>query len=589
MVQAGSLLGLDEVSMSDTSITTVIPKVDLDQQALRLAGMADQIREMLVKTGQNIPPGSVQGLIQLAGSLTRLGRQIARHEEDRNKLLALADIGRVVNSSLELNEVLRIVMDTIIRLTGAERGFLMLRDEEGKLTTRTARNWEQESINNSELSVSRTLINRVVNEGQPILTTNAQEDPRFGGQESIIAYHLRSILCVPLKVKDELTGVIYTDNRIRTGLFSETERDLLMAFAHQAAVAIENARLFESVRKTLAEVTELKNLMDNVFASIASGVITADIENRITLCNRASETILGCTPSELIGHLLEDILPPISPDLTHHVDVVRKTDQLMVGLEYSSDLPKRGAVSFSLNLSPLKDGSHLTQGVTIVLDDLTDKKRLESQTGLFRRMVSPAIIEQLDPDKLQLGGTRAQITTLYADVRGFTSFSEQYDPVQLVTVLNCYLSAAADAILAQEGTIDKFMGDAVMAWFNAPIPQEDHTLRAVKAAIGIRDSVNNLHCQLPPEFHLGFGIGINFGEAVMGLIGTNVRYDYTAIGDSVNTAKRIQENAKGGHILISAEAYAQVAGLVEALPMEPIDAKGKSQPIKVFEITGLKA
>ena len=158
---------------------------------------------------------------------------------------------------------------------------------------RIARNWEQESINASEFAISRTVINRVVNEGQPVLTTNAQEDPRFGGQESIIAYNLRSILCVPLKVKDDVIGVIYADNRIRAGIFTEAERNLLTAFANQAAVAIENARLFESVRRTLAEVTELKNLMDNVFASIASGVITADIEDQITLCNRAAGEILG--------------------------------------------------------------------------------------------------------------------------------------------------------------------------------------------------------------------------------------------------------------------------------------------------------
>ena len=574
--------------MSDTSITTVIPKVDLDQQALRMAGMADQIREALLKNDPAVPQGAVQGLVQLAGNLTRLGRQIARHEEDRNKLLALADISRVVNSSLELNEVLRIVMDTIIRLTGAERGFLMLRDEQGNLTTRTARNWEQESINDTELSVSRTLINRVVSEGQPVLTTNAQEDPRFGGQESIIAYHLRSILCVPLKMRDVITGVIYTDNRIRTGLFTETERDLLMAFGSQAAVAIENARLFESVRSTLAEVTGLKNLMDNVFASIASGVITADFGNKITLCNRAAETILGRTHIEIIDLPLEEILPPISPELTQHVDLVRKTDQHMVGLEYTSSLPQRGSVSLSLNLSPLKDASHLTQGVAIVLDDLTDKKRLEAQRSLFRRMVSPAVIEQLDPEKLQLGGKRTQITTLYADVRGFTSFSELYDPVQLVTVLNCYLAAAADAILAQEGTIDKFMGDAVMAVFNAPIPQADHTLRAVKAAIGIRDAIQNLHCELPDEFHLAFGVGINYGEAVMGLVGTQQRIDYTAIGDSVNTAKRIQENAGGGQILISAEAYNQVLDLVDARQVKPIIAKGKRQPVDVYEIISLK-
>ena len=126
-----------------------------------------------------------------------------------------------------------------------------------------------------------------------MLTTNAQEDPRFGGQESIVAYNLRSILCVPLHAKTEIIGVIYADNRIRSGLFNEAERDLLKVFADQAAIAIENARLFASVRHTLDEVSGLKNLMDNVFASIASGVITADDKERVTLCNRAAQRILG--------------------------------------------------------------------------------------------------------------------------------------------------------------------------------------------------------------------------------------------------------------------------------------------------------
>ncbi len=134
-------------------------------------------------------------------------------------------------------------MDTIVRLMGAERGFLMLRDELGGMSTRIARNWEQEAVNQNEFAISRTIIQRVIDGGEAVLTTNAREDPRFGGQESIIAFNLRSILCVPLKVKSELIGVIYTDNRIRTGIFSESDRDLLLAFADQAAVAIENARL----------------------------------------------------------------------------------------------------------------------------------------------------------------------------------------------------------------------------------------------------------------------------------------------------------------------------------------------------------
>jgi class 3 adenylate cyclase len=154
--------------------------------------------------------------------------------------------------------------------------------------------------------------------------------------------------------------------------------------------------------------------------------------------------------------------------------------------------------------------------------------------------------------------------------------------------LNLYLGAAADAILAQEGTIDKFLGDAVMAWFNAPILQPDHTLRAVRAALGISEAIKRLHGELPVELHLNFGIGIHFGEAVLGLVGTKGRIEYTAIGDSVNTAKRIQENTTNGQILISAEAYKQVADQVDACPVEPIVAKGKRQPINVYQVLGLR-
>jgi adenylate cyclase len=248
----------------------------------------------------------------------------------------------------------------------------------------------------------------------------------------------------------------------------------------------------------------------------------------------------------------------------------------------------RGAVALSLNLSPLKDGSLNTQGVAIVLDDLTEKKRLEAQRRMFERMVSPAVINQLDPDKLQLGGVRAEITSLFADIRSFTSISEGLDPITLVAILNQYLGEAADAVLNQEGTIDKFLGDAIMAWFNAPIPQPDHTMRAVRAAVNIRSAVQGLHKKLPQNQHLSFGVGIHFGEAVLGLVGTEKRLEYTAIGDSVNTAKRIQENSAPNQIVISEAALSFVAGKVEVNSLGKIQMKGKAEPMQVYEIIGLK-
>jgi class 3 adenylate cyclase len=144
-------------------------------------------------------------------------------------------------------------------------------------------------------------------------------------------------------------------------------------------------------------------------------------------------------------------------------------------------------------------------------------------------------------------------------------------------------------VLSVEGTLDKFMGDALMAIFNAPITQNDHTFRAVKAAVGIRDELDKIRRELPPEQHLGFGIGIHYGDAVLGLVGTEKRLDYTAIGDSVSTAKRIQENAKERQILITHEAFENVKDMVEFKEVEPITAKGKKDPVSVYEILKLKA
>jgi PAS domain S-box-containing protein len=575
-----------------TGLTQSSPEVE------QIAQLSRQILELVKDQYRELPQALVEKLNLTGTSLGKIGQGVKRVHEERANLQALNEISQVVNSSLEINEVLKIVMDTIVRLTNAERGFLMLREEKQdggvEFKIRIARNWEQESIDSLESAISRSVIDRAVADGEPILTTNAQEDPRFTHAQSIIMHNLRSILCVPLKVKGELTGVIYTDNRFQSGIFTDAEKGLLTTFANQAAIALENARLFEAARRTLAEVTELKNLMDNVFASIASGVITTDLRGQVTLCNQAAQAILGNLQHDLTGQDLNEISPFICGDITvqslcEQVEQVRQTGKEIVGMEVTSVLPDRGSVNLIFNLSPLKDVTQSTQGVAIVMNDLTENKKLEAQRRLFERMVSPAVISQINPNQLQLGGTRSEITALFADVRGFTRFSERYDPVELVKILNLHLATVAEAVLDHEGTIDKFLGDAVMAWYNAPIPQPDHALRAVLTALDIRQNLPLIQASLPEEAHLSFGVGIHFGEAVLGLVGTEKRVEYTAIGDSVNTAKRIQENCAPGQILISKTAYALVKDFIDVQAVEPVIAKGKSQPLEVYEVLGRKA
>jgi PAS domain S-box-containing protein len=462
----------------------------------------------------------------------------------------------------------------------------MLRNDDGEMEPVIARNWEQETLDKAEVEVSRTIINGVLADGEAVLTTNAQEDPRFEGMESIMAYNLRSILCVPLKVKDDLTGVIYADNKVQEALFRDKQKSLLANFADQAAVALENARLFASVQQTLAEVTELKNLMEDVFASIASGVITADMQDIITLCNRAAEEILTIPAEDLMGKSVSSMIPGLSEVLQEQLDRVKRDEGRVIGLELKPDLEGRGPVDLSISISPLKSANEDTHGVAIVLADLTEKKKLEAQRRLFKRMVSPRVIDQLDPNALELGGTRREITTLFADIRGFTRLGEMTDPELLVNVLNAYLAAAVKAVMYEEGTIDKFLGDAVMAWFNAPVDQQDHPDRAVRAALAMQERVKRVQAAQPDDFRLSFGVGIHLGDALLGLVGTELRLEYTAIGDSVNTAKRLQEHAAAGQIMVSAATVKRLIGDYRLEQLPPIAVHGKQEPIEVFELVG---
>jgi adenylate cyclase len=561
--------------------------VPVDQQLGALEAVFQEIQTYLSsKRPAFIPSRIYAAVAEIQTQIPVLREHLDLLENERRSLRALTEIGQVVNSSVDLDEVLQIVMDTIIRLTGAERSFLMLRGPDGDLEVRIARDWVLGSLDQSEFAVSRTIINRVVHDNQAVLTTNASEDPRFEGQKSVMTFNLRSILCVPLVVRQELIGVIYADNRVRSGLFTKRHLEMLTGFANQAATAIENARLFSSVRQTLVEVTGLKNLMDNVLSSIPSGVLTTNSDEKILLCNRAVMEMLGVVEDDLLGKGLHEALPLLAHALEPYTALALREDQTSTGVEMTPEVEERGVIDLRLSFSPLKDGQHSTQGVTIVLEDLTETRKLEAQHSLFERMVSPAVIQELNPASIKLGGQRREVTVLFADIRGFTAFSETVEPEVLVAVLNRYLAAAADAVLDQDGTVDKFLGDAVMAIFNAPVLQEDHTLRAVRAALAMRDAVAHLNKKTVAGEQLSFGIGINVGDAVLGLVGTEKRLDYTAIGDCVNTAKRIQENAAGGQILMSAEAYERVKGMVFARPCPSLVAHGKRHPVHVVELIG---
>jgi class 3 adenylate cyclase len=208
--------------------------------------------------------------------------------------------------------------------------------------------------------------------------------------------------------------------------------------------------------------------------------------------------------------------------------------------------------------------------------------------GAFERYVAPSVVDRVlrDTREMQIGGHRREISILFADIRGYTTFSERANPERVVELLNEYFTLATDIVFAREGTLDKFLGDAVMAFFNAPEDQSDHPYRAIDAALALQAAVTQLNAREGRE-GLQFSIGVNLGEAVVGNIGTPRAMNYTAIGDAVNLAKRLQERAEPGQILVEQHVIERLGDLVQAKRLGEMQVKGRSEPAIVYELLGL--
>ena len=229
----------------------------------------------------------------------------------------------------------------------------------------------------------------------------------------------------------------------------------------------------------------------------------------------------------------------------------------------------------------------------LVVKYLKEYKERKHITGVFGKYVAPQVVKKVieeGEEALQLGGSRRFVTLLFVDIRGFTPMSEKATPEQVVEILNEYLTLCATSIVNNEGTLDKFIGDATMAIYNAPIQIENHALSAVKTALAMKEGSLALEKKLEERFgrSVKFGIGINTGYAVIGNIGCHFRMDYTAIGDTVNTAARLESNAKPGQILISESTYEMVKDDVDVTPLGAIKVKGKETLINIYQVEGLK-
>jgi adenylate cyclase len=381
------------------------------------------------------------------------------------RLDALYKATQLLGSAFDLQQRISDVLDLAIEVTKADRGFLMMKDEEtDEIRVEMARDMEGRMDTSSP---SMSIAKRAAIDGEPVLMADSEMDSSFGSNASVIMQRIETAMCVPLQVGDKMIGSLYVDSKDTRKSFTQEELEMFHAMANQAAMAIENVRLY---------------------------------------------------------------------------------------------------------------------------DQMVEAEKKKTDLGRF---LSPAVVQVIMDDKneVQLGGQKLDATILYCDIRGFTPLSEGLSPEALVDLLNEHFTAMTRLVFEFNGTLDKYIGDEVMALFGAPFSAEDDALLAVKSAIGMQKVNAELNIERSskglPTFEIG--IGINSGNVFAGYIGSPDRLDYTVMGDGVNVASRLCSVAREGQIIIGPHTNELVTEHIATISAGTPVLKGKTEVIEAFQVMGLKS
>ncbi|NER93463.1 MAG: GAF domain-containing protein [Symploca sp. SIO1B1] len=562
--------------------------------------------------------------------------------------------------SLDLEATLQSVMDQARKLMKADRSTLfMLSKETGELWTQVL-NKEGTEVIPIRIPANRGIAGYVASTGKPLNIPDAYQDPRFDpNADKQTGYKTRNILCMPVfNSGGELIGVTQLINKEK-GSFTSSDEEFMKAFNIQAGMALENAKLFESV---LVE----KQYQKDILQSLSDAVISTDMQGRIVTINDAALSLLGCPVKQIdsknrelweykltnryvwdvvpIEHLqsrLRDSLTTgakhylpeqslivglfnshskfnwenshsssphpanFSPHSQHedsfYILAIPKPDDPEVYIPWnetpwdsnaSTDLSqeqvKKIERSTNLTVNPLTNPEGTVRGGLVVLEDISQEKRLK--TTMYRYL-TPGVAEQvlaLGEDTL-MQGRKEEVTILFSDIRGYTTLTENLGAAEVVSLLNKYFETMVEAVFNHEGTLDKFIGDALMAVFGAPLPlKENHAWLAVKSALDMRWRLAAFNesriMNNQPLIHIG--IGISSGEVVSGNIGSHKRMDYTVIGDGVNLSARLEGVTKeyGCDIILSEYTYNLCRDRICVRELDKIRVKGKSQAVSIYEL-----
>ncbi len=515
-------------------------------------------------------------------------------------------------SSLDLEETLSKVMDEAKQLMQADRSTLWLLDrEKDQLWTKVPIEGELREL---RIPMGAGFAGQVAMTGEPVLIpfdlydhpnadTARETDKKTG-------YRTCSILCMPVFNADgELIAVTQLINKRKQGdfppydpatypeapecwkaSFNRNDQEFMKAFNIQAGVALQNAKLFETVKQQ-------EQLQRDILRSLSNAVISTDREGRIIAANESARRLLGIAGNETLqGQRVADLIHLEKGEFPKWFQAALTAEDEKSRQQYYPDqtlLPhssqEQHSVHLSINTIADANDRGKISGVLVVMDDISDEKRLKST--MYRYMTQELAEQLLSSGDAKLGGDRKEVSVLFSDIRSYTTLTEDMEAEEVVAMLNEYFETMVEAVFAYKGTLDKYIGDAIMAVYGSPLPLADHAWMAVQTALEMRYRLSEFNADRPDPRKIRIGIGINSDCVISGNIGSSKRMEFTAIGDGVNLGSRLEGASKqyGCDIVISENTYQLCSNRVWARELDCIRVKGKNKPVSIYELVGTRS
>jgi adenylate cyclase len=339
-------------------------------------------------------------------------------------------------------------------------------------------------------------------------------------------------------------------------------------------------------RRAHQQVIDVKNFNQSILENLSNGIITFDDRLVVTSANPAVRSILQSDEGELVRRTATEIFGQRNAWLVEHLERVLASQEPFVLLEQELEMQKGEHASVNITIVAMLSIDDRRPGCMLVLDDITREKRIK---GTMVRFMSDSVVERLlEADESVLGGNSQEVAILFSDIREFTKLSEKLGAREMVSVLNDYFAKMVDIIFEHDGTLDKFIGDAIMAVFGAPFVSPNDADNAVEAAIEMLVRLRDFNVELVASGRqeIDIGVGIDTGPVVAGTIGSPKRMDYTVIGDHVNLASRIEAANKyyGTQILISEHTLERLHQPVRTRELDHVRVLGRARPVTIYEV-----